>query len=319
LRILIAFAAAATTLALVAAGPATATTRHVSVHGADAGDCADPAAPCRRPDYAIHQARAGDTVAFGAGEFRSRAARVRIDVPDLTITGQGAAHTYLVAEHNRLLTLGEHADGLTVRGVTLTGEATPLVHGLELADHVVVANVTLRDVAVSGHYPVFVPETAGIVHWTIDALHVAIAQVGVDLRGASANVTIRDSRFGTVGVGIRSVHPAAHGFSRVQRLRVLDTAFTGGETAIHVDGVDDASFSGLRISGMRNGLQLTAHGSRTRNVSVRDSRIDVTGVGVLATATAGGTFAGLTLAHVTYGATPHVAFEHHGVTGISVS
>src|SRR3954447_9876566 len=157
---------------VVAPALAATTTRQVAIAGVDAGDCAQPSAPCRTISYALTQAATGDTIVVGPGEY---AEQVRVPFDGITIEGAGPAAT-------------------TVIGTPCIGNWTFLV---------VASDVTLRNLGVAGCPEGVVVGVAGS-HVIVEGdLFLDTTDVGVSLAGGSA--TVLDSVFrGRTGVADRS-------------------------------------------------------------------------------------------------------------------
>lgn len=308
-------------LALVAllAAPAAASaarTVHVELTGADAAGCGPTASPCRSIGYAVAHAHAHDTIVLGPGRFEHDRLRLHVDVPHLTIAGAGSGATELRGHAEYLLLLGEHADGFRLRGVELNAEDDPRSL-LEVAGRAVVNDVVLDDVSGSGLRVVGVPESATIGHWRLTHVDFAgrYAAVGVD--GLVHDLTIAHSSLHHGAYGLRVRGPIA-GVSNARNIHVVDVRLHALGAGVVLDGVDGALLEQLRFDGVI-GVKVGADGTRTRDVRIRHAQLDATEIGVRATATHGGTFAGLHLDDVSYAATTPERLVTEGVTGVTVT
>jgi hypothetical protein len=149
--------AAAFLLLSVTPASAAATIRHVGMTGADLGDCASAAAPCKTISYALTQSVAGDTIRVAAGEYDEL---IRIDLDGITIEGSGASTTTVIGP------------------ASCAGIGTPfLIFG---------SNVTVRGLGIGG-CPEGIVAAGGPITVESD-LFLSTTGVGVSLAGGSATV-----------------------------------------------------------------------------------------------------------------------------------
>lgn len=92
-------------------------TRYVAPSGTDAGNCANPAAPCRTIQYAHNQASNGDTVQLAAGVYTENVTLSK----SITLQGAGAASTIIDGGRQERVIKIDYAPvtNVVVRNVTL--------------------------------------------------------------------------------------------------------------------------------------------------------------------------------------------------------
>ncbi len=128
------------------------TTWYVAPGGSDSNTCTSAAQPCANIQTAIDKAASGDTINIATGAYIES---LTIADKNLTLTGQGAANTFLVGDGSSsiLQILRSSAQSVTIylSGVTLNGNSTTSAGGaiqieascfVTISDSVIAGNTT---------------------------------------------------------------------------------------------------------------------------------------------------------------------------------
>lgn len=107
-------------------GPDSITVRHVATTGSDAGDCSEPAAPCRTIRYALHQANPLDEVWVATGTYAGPATPIVVLDKTVTLLGGWAIDFSQRDPANYPTTLNAQGNG---RVMQISGEVSPTIDG----------------------------------------------------------------------------------------------------------------------------------------------------------------------------------------------